>query len=142
MLRVASLVVAVTSLAAILTISSCTSTSSDVPPADAGPDTSACCPMSPNPGCCMSYGGSPAAFSDGTQQCLGQCDGMPDPHSPAWHQRIDANGCPEWYFVESEVAADDTHCEGPTPPPDEDASFDASNDARSDASLDGDVGAD
>jgi hypothetical protein len=48
-----------------------------------------CCPPSPSPGCCMSFGGW-APF------CGTVCDGMPTPDTPGWKQLTDAHGCTYW----------------------------------------------
>ena len=86
--------------------------------ADAGGDGSSdvstqgqCCPMSSQPGCCMSYGG----YAEGGG-CSTVCDGMPSPNDPGWHQSTDAHGCPIWV----EPTNPQSFC-GPQPPPPVDA---------------------
>jgi hypothetical protein len=62
--------------------------------ADADADAEAgaqCCPISPQPACCMEYGGSRRAGGS----CGMTCDGMPPP-SPLWRIAYDENGCPYW----------------------------------------------
>ncbi len=63
------------------------------PDPDGGSDAEAgsqCCPISPQPGCCMDYGGTRGRAGCGTV-----CDGMPWP-SPAWRIEQDEFGCPRW----------------------------------------------
>lgn len=55
-----------------------------------------CCPPSPQPNCCMDYGG---AKVDGN--CRSLCDGMPRPADPAWRLVNDKYGCPRWSSVGS-----------------------------------------
>ncbi|MEY4509852.1 MAG: hypothetical protein RLZZ450_1974, partial [Pseudomonadota bacterium] len=50
-----------------------------------------CCPPSPQPNCCMDYGG---AQTHGA--CRRVCDGMPIPSDPAWRLIKDEHGCPRW----------------------------------------------
>jgi len=50
-----------------------------------------CCPPSPEPDCCMSYGGATKERS-----CLTACDGMPSPNNPRWSVGFDAADCPVW----------------------------------------------
>jgi hypothetical protein len=57
------------------------------------PTVGVCCPPSPQPGCCMKYGGWAALAED----CGGYtCDGMPLPSDPSWVVRPDEHGCPRW----------------------------------------------
>ena len=56
-------------------------------------DAIACCPISPAPGCCMEFGGTPGP----NNSCGTVCDNLPAPTYPGWEQRVDPNGCPSWY---------------------------------------------
>jgi hypothetical protein len=55
-------------------------------------DAVECCPISPEPGCCMQFGGT-----SGPNFCGTVCDNLPAPTYPGWEQRVDANGCPYWW---------------------------------------------
>ena len=66
--------------------------------ADAGGDADAgslCCPISPEPACCMEYGGSRLLRGS----CGMFCDGMPGPTAP-WRIGLDEHGCPRWFEPE------------------------------------------
>jgi hypothetical protein len=58
---------------------------------DSGDDGGYCCAPDPAPGCCMKYGGW-----SGSGGCETLCDGMPEPHDPAWHLVQDSHGCQTW----------------------------------------------
>jgi hypothetical protein len=51
---------------------------------------SLCCPHSPEPDCCMEYGGT-----RGPGGCQIVCDGMPDP-SENWTLGVNSDGCAYW----------------------------------------------
>jgi hypothetical protein len=80
--------------------------------ADAALDAGQCCPIDPQPDCCMRYGGSPFDGFCGTT-----CDGMPYPNDPRWKIGSDAQGCPMW--IEPEVIG--SECCGCPDIPDSDA---------------------
>jgi hypothetical protein len=65
-----------------------------------------CCPLSPEPDCCMDYGGS------NVNGCGTACDGMPWP-SAAWEVRIDEDGCPYWHEPEPRNEFDCCGCAQP-----------------------------
>ena len=62
---------------------------------DASPDAadaaSLCCEPSPQPECCMVYGGR----RNGSFSCGVICDGMPTPNA-GWQLGTDSYGCPVW----------------------------------------------
>jgi hypothetical protein len=68
-----------------------------------------CCPPSPQPSCCMSYGG----VAQGNA-CAQVCDGMPSPGDPGWHLGTDSNGCKVWIAPTNATS----FCGEPQPPPD------------------------
>jgi hypothetical protein len=51
-----------------------------------------CCEPSPEPDCCMNYGGP----SQGEGSCGMTCDAMPVPNDPGWNITFDSNGCASW----------------------------------------------
>jgi len=65
--------------------------------ARADADGALCCSISATLGCCMEYGGS-LAHPAHPFGCETVCDGMPPPTYPGWEKRIDADGCPYWWF--------------------------------------------
>jgi hypothetical protein len=78
-LAVVSLAVGIVSLAI-----ACSTTSG----ADGVPD--GCCPPSPEPSCCMDYGGYGAGL------CGPVCDRMPVSTDPGWTLATDGHGCSVW----------------------------------------------
>ncbi|MEO8181590.1 MAG: hypothetical protein ABI895_22365 [Deltaproteobacteria bacterium] len=52
-----------------------------------------CCTPSPQPDCCMFYGGR--RRGDDTFACGPICDGIPLPNA-AWQLGVDGDGCPVW----------------------------------------------
>lgn len=66
---------------------------------DSGGDADAggggCCPIDPQPGCCMRYGGWSSEGAD-SGLCGLVCDGMPVPSDPSWKKVIDSHGCEVW----------------------------------------------
>ena len=68
----------------------------DASDADAS-DGSACCAPSPEPGCCMRFGGY---NGNNPSNCGGViCDNMPLPSAP-WQLGVDDHGCPIWIAPE------------------------------------------
>lgn len=56
-----------------------------------------CCPISPQPDCCMEFGGARGA----SQSCGTACDGMAAPGNPIWRIFFDGQGCPVWSAPEN-----------------------------------------
>jgi hypothetical protein len=48
-----------------------------------------CCPISPEPACCMEYGGW-------VPNCRTRCDVKPSATEPGWHIAISLEGCAQW----------------------------------------------
>lgn len=67
-----------------------------------------CCVPSPQPGCCMAYGG----VASPSFACQTFCDGMPLP-GPGWQLIPDVFGCPMWRFLGTATAC----CGAPPPNP-------------------------
>jgi hypothetical protein len=61
-------------------------------------DGSACCPPSPQPDCCMVYGGHDG--NDPSKCGVVICDNMPLPSAP-WQLGVDDHGCPRWIEPEA-----------------------------------------
>lgn len=66
-----------------------------------------CCPISPEPDCCMDYGGSEWTG------CGTECDGMPWPDAD-WRLEVNEDGCPHWVAPEPRSEYDCCGC--PLPP--------------------------
>ena len=69
------------------------SSSNDSTASTGSPDAGGiCCPASPNPACCMSYGG----WAEDSTKCESPCDGIPLPTDPSWKLAKDDHGCDAW----------------------------------------------
>jgi hypothetical protein len=69
-----------------------------------------CCEPSPEPDCCMNYGG-PGTVANNA--CGTTCDGMPTPNEPGWNIVINDSGCVSW---EEPRAGSTKDCCGCGPP--------------------------
>ncbi len=65
-----------------------------------------CCAPSPQPNCCMAYGGE----STGQSRCGQTCDGMPLPDNPGWQIQFGDDGCAQWSEPEKRSASDCCGC--------------------------------
>jgi len=84
---------------AFLSLLAACSSNGVTPVVDSSTDTpsTTCCKISDTPGCCMHYGGSSGETPCMDPSSPGVCDFLPDPSSPLWQKKKDANGCFYWY---------------------------------------------